>query len=113
MGELPNETIPDAHVPQTEGSQIGDHILCSIVERPDHHCGDDLNYTTNWRMIMIVFVRLLRFQYDGAERFNLHNWLTVDLAGIKRYNNYGVVIDAVLCANWPTNEARYHRTISA
>ena len=31
--------------PQTEGSQIGDHRLstaCGVVERPDHHCGDDL-----------------------------------------------------------------------
>ena len=30
---------------QTEGPQIGDHrwsTSCGVVERPDHHCGDDL-----------------------------------------------------------------------
>ena len=33
------------HVPQTEGSQIGNHRLSTswgVVERLDHHCGDDL-----------------------------------------------------------------------
>ena len=32
-------------IPQTERSQIGDHRLntsCGVVERPDHHCGDNL-----------------------------------------------------------------------
>ena len=41
MGELPNAPIPDPHVPQTEGLQIGDDrlsISCAVVERPDHHC---------------------------------------------------------------------------
>ena len=45
MGELPNTPIPDPHVPQTQGLQIDDHRLstsCTVVERPDHHCGDDL-----------------------------------------------------------------------
>ena len=45
MGRLPNDFIPDPHVPQTEGSQIGDHRLsssCGIVGRPNHNCGDDL-----------------------------------------------------------------------
>ena len=31
--------------PQTKGCQIGDHRLsklCGVVERPDHHCDDDL-----------------------------------------------------------------------
>ena len=45
MNGLPNELIPDFHVPQTEESQIGDHRLstsCVVVERPDHHCGDEL-----------------------------------------------------------------------
>ena len=45
MGELPNVPIPDPHVPQTDGLQIGDHrlsISCAVVERLDHHCGDDL-----------------------------------------------------------------------
>ena len=35
----------DPYVPQTEGLQIGDHrtrTSCGVVERPDHHCGDDL-----------------------------------------------------------------------
>ena len=45
VGELPNVPIPDPHLPQTEGLQIGHHSLsisCAIVERPDHLCGDDL-----------------------------------------------------------------------
>ena len=45
MGGLPNELIPNPHVSQTNGSQIGDHRLitsCRFVERPDHQCGDDL-----------------------------------------------------------------------
>ena len=45
MGGLPNELIPIPTYPQTEGSQIGDNRLstsCGVVERPDHHCGDDL-----------------------------------------------------------------------
>ena len=45
MGELSNEPISDFHVPQTEGLQIDDHRLntsCAVIERPDHHCGDDL-----------------------------------------------------------------------
>ena len=29
MGELPNAPIPDTHVPQTEGLQIGDLIVRS------------------------------------------------------------------------------------
>ena len=44
MGGLPNEPIPDPHVPLTERLQIGDHILSTkygVVERPDHHCDDD------------------------------------------------------------------------
>ena len=45
MSQLPNAPIPDSYVPQTEALQIGDHklsISCGVVERPDHHCGDDL-----------------------------------------------------------------------
>ena len=44
MGKLPNVPIPDPHLPQTEWLEIGDHTLsiCAVVERPDHHCGDDL-----------------------------------------------------------------------
>ena len=47
MGGLPNKLIPDPepHVPQTEGSQFGDHglsISCGVDELPDHHCGDYL-----------------------------------------------------------------------
>ena len=45
MSGLRDELIPDPRVLQTEGSQISDHILstsCGIVERPGHHCGDDL-----------------------------------------------------------------------
>ena len=46
MDEPPNVPIPDPHVPQTEGLQIiDDHrliTLCGVVERPNHHCGDDL-----------------------------------------------------------------------
>ena len=37
-------TYPRPHVLQTEGSQIGDHRLCTksgVVERPDYYCGDD------------------------------------------------------------------------
>ena len=47
MGGQENELIPDPYVPQTEGSQIGDHRLstsCEVVERPHHHCGDDLDF---------------------------------------------------------------------
>ena len=35
---------------QTEGLQIGDHrlsITCGVVERLDHHCGDDLVNSRN------------------------------------------------------------------
>ena len=46
MGGLPNAPIPDPHVPQTEGSHIGDHRLSTSyggpTERPDRHCGDDI-----------------------------------------------------------------------
>ena len=45
MSGLPNELLPDPHVLQTEESLIGDHKLSTsrgVVERPDHHCGDDL-----------------------------------------------------------------------
>ena len=45
MGEQSNVPLPDPHVPQTEGLQIGDHrlsTLCGVVERPDRHCGDNL-----------------------------------------------------------------------
>ena len=45
MSGLSNEPIANPHVPQTEGLQIGDHRLSTsygVVERPDHHCGDDL-----------------------------------------------------------------------
>ena len=44
MGGLSNEPIPDLYLPQTEGTQIGDYRFntsCGVVERPDHHCGDD------------------------------------------------------------------------
>ena len=44
MGGLSNGPIPDHHVLQTEGLQIGDHRLstsCGVVERPDHHWDDD------------------------------------------------------------------------
>ena len=37
--------MPDSHQPEPRGSQIGDYRLstsCGIVERPDHHCADDL-----------------------------------------------------------------------
>ena len=50
MGWLTNGPFPRPHVPQTEGPQISDHrlsILCGVVERPDHHCGDDLVRTSN------------------------------------------------------------------
>ena len=46
MGELPNGPISDPHV------QIGDHrlsISCAVVERPDHHCGDDLVEICWWQ----------------------------------------------------------------
>ena len=44
MGGLPNEPVPDPHVPQTEESQIGEHIMWG--RRADHHCDDDLvDYT--------------------------------------------------------------------
>ena len=36
---------PTPHVPQTVGSQIGNHrssTSCGVVERPDHHYGEDL-----------------------------------------------------------------------
>ena len=45
MGELSNGPIPDPHAPQTEGLQIGDprlSISCAVVERLDHHYGDDI-----------------------------------------------------------------------
>ena len=46
MGLLSHGPIPKPHVPQSEGLQIiTDHrlsMLCGVVERPDHHCGDDL-----------------------------------------------------------------------
>ena len=51
MGGLSNWPIPDPHlpggrkVPLWNCSQIGNHILSTsrgVVERPDHHCGDDL-----------------------------------------------------------------------
>ena len=43
--DLPNVPILVPHRPQTERLQIGDHWLstsCEVVERPDHHCDDDL-----------------------------------------------------------------------
>ena len=53
MGEPPNARILDPHVLQTEGLQIDDHILsisCEVVERPDHHCSDDLvTFTTEFQ----------------------------------------------------------------
>ena len=36
---------PRHHVHQTDGPQISDRRLstsCGVVDRPDHHCGDDL-----------------------------------------------------------------------
>ena len=45
---------PTPHVPQIEGSHIGDHILstsCGVVERPDHHCGNDLVINSIWSMV--------------------------------------------------------------
>ena len=42
---------------QTNGSQIGDHRLstsCRVVERPDHHCGDDLVYQKGLRDVGII-----------------------------------------------------------
>ena len=44
MGELPNAPIPDSHIPQTDGLQMGGHrssISCAVVEKPDHRCRDD------------------------------------------------------------------------
>ena len=59
MGGLLNELIPDAHVAQTEGSQIGDHRLstsCGVIERPDYHCGNHLVYMlTGWERKTQVF----------------------------------------------------------
>ena len=44
MGGLPIELIPDSHVAQTEGSQIGDHILS-----PSCNCnvGPNINLFVN------------------------------------------------------------------
>ena len=45
MSDLSNGPMPNPNVPKTDVSQIGDHRLntqCGVVERPDHHCGDDL-----------------------------------------------------------------------
>ena len=42
---------PLPFVPQPEGSQIGDHRLrtsCGVVERPDHHYGDDCVRRNAW-----------------------------------------------------------------
>ena len=51
MGGLSIEPIPTTpHVAKTDGSQSGDGILSTsngVVERPDHHCGDDLATTYN------------------------------------------------------------------
>ena len=43
--EYPDVLIPDPHVRQTEGLQIGHHRLSisfGVVELPDHHCSVDL-----------------------------------------------------------------------
>ena len=53
MGALSNGLIPDSHAPKPGSrkvplwncSQIANHRLstsCGVVERPDHHCVDDL-----------------------------------------------------------------------
>ena len=42
MGGLPNELIPDPHVPKTEGSQLGDHRLSTSCGVVDHLFGNDL-----------------------------------------------------------------------
>ena len=68
MGGLFNEPIADPRVPETEGSQIGDHRLakfniilkiivvgrtsCGVFERPDNHCGDGLVFV-QWRPMQI------------------------------------------------------------
>ena len=51
MGQSPTPTSPLTPIPRVRKvplrncSQIGDHKLntsCGVVDRPDHHCGDDL-----------------------------------------------------------------------
>ena len=54
MDGLPNERIPDRYVPQLEGSQYSDHRLSTsrgVVDRPDHHCGDDLVFSNATRRV--------------------------------------------------------------
>ena len=65
MSELPSAPIPDTHASQTVGLQIGDHrvrISCAVVERPYHHCGDDLVYNiaiANHRLLTLNFFDLM------------------------------------------------------
>ena len=57
-----------SHVPQTDGSEIGDHTLstsCGVAKRPDHHCGDDL-----------VFFNL---------GFHIQNWLYMQCTNIVEF----------------------------
>ena len=75
MGGLPNELIADRNVatyPQTEGSQIDDHRLsmsCGVVERADHHCGDDL--------VMLINLCLLYFSSKSGTSESTRNLLSI------------------------------------
>ena len=63
---------PAQHVPQTEGLQIGDqrlNTLCGVVERPDHHRGDDL---VKWGLLRMAtkfsFAKLAQELYCQVRR---------------------------------------------
>ena len=82
MGVLPNEPIPHPHVsPNLEVAsrrpQI-EHIMW-VVERPDHHCGDDLVKYLNFILLfyhlisaaMIVYI--LAFATIDIINFKIHD----------------------------------------
>ena len=74
MGGLANGSSR-SHVPQAEGSHIGDNRLstsCGVVQRPDHHSGDDLVQQPNgvliWNVgaVNISFLPLNKAVASGA-----------------------------------------------
>ena len=72
MEGLLNELIPDPHVRQTEGLQIGDHTLstsCGVVGQPDHHCGHHRHL-----IIFIEFLHNLGQRYDEIDKCCYCTW---------------------------------------
>ena len=49
---------------QTEGLQIGNLrliISCAVVERPDHHCGDDIVFVSRLLLFTKIDLNYKRF----------------------------------------------------